>query len=452
MKDSRRNLFTLRAFLREYFDLQKERESQSEVIEDIRNGIEYKGSRLWILLLSILIASFGMNMNVVYVVIGAMLISPMLGPIMGIGLALGMNDFDLMKRSIKSYLITTFFSVVTATVYFLISPVTVVPSEFMFQTSPTFYNVLIALFGGLAGFIALSTTKKGTVLTGVAIVTALIPPLCTAGYGLSSGNLVYFLGALYLYFIDTVFIGFATFLGVRMFHFPKLAFVNKKREREVRRYMFVVVIVSMIPTLYLTSDIIQKAILNSRANRFVTEQFNFKGSNVLYNKCMFDHNGKPMIQVLMVGNEIPQTTIEQLKLKMHDYKLDNTELDVIQGMNREDVSAVVHGAMMNNAYHKDLPDIVPPMKKDNPHMEENQFMPDKELSTTLESEAKALFTHLKSLSIGQMLQTTNAQGKDTMIMAIVQFDQKPIKTEKDKLLNWLQIRMHNKKNINLVVK
>jgi uncharacterized hydrophobic protein (TIGR00271 family) len=450
MKDSRRNLFTLRAFLREYFDLQKERESQSEVIEDIRNGIEYKGSRLWILLLSILIASFGMNMNVVYVVIGAMLISPMLGPIMGIGLALGMNDFDLMKRSLQSYLMTTFFSVVTATVYFLISPTTVIKSEFMFQTSPTIYNVLIAFSGGFAGFIAMSSTKKGTVLSGVAIVTALIPPLCTAGFGLSTGNLVYFLGALYLYFIDTIFIGFATFLGVRMFRYPKMEFVNKKREWEVRKYMFLIVIISMIPTLYFTSDVIRTAIFTARANRFVTEQFNFKGSSVLYNKYSYNPNGDPVIQVLLVGKEISQASIDQLRMKMHDYKLDKTELDVMQGMNRNEVNAVVHGDM-SGSFHKDGPP-VPAMKKSEVSMDLNTFVPNKDLSSEIRPEARVLFNHLTTMSVGTMLQANDTQHPDTIIMVIAQFDQKPDDAEREKLSTWLQTRLHVSKNFSLIVK
>lgn len=336
MKDSRRNLFTLRAFLREYLNLQKGRENQSEVVEYISDSIEYKGSQLWILIFAILIASLGLNVNAIYAIVGAMLIAPMMGPIMGVGMSLGMNDFDLMKRSLKSYLITTLFSVGTSTIYFLISPITVAPSDFIFQTSPTIYNVMIALFGGLAGFIALSTSKKGTVLVGVAIVTALIPPLCTAGYGLSSGNFVIFLGALYLYFIDSICICFATFLGVRMLHYPKKEFVNKKQEWKVRKYMFLVVILSLIPTLYLTVGIIRTAIFNARANRFVTEQFNFRGSSVLYNKCSYNRDGRKVIQVVIVGKELPSTSIEQVRAKLPEYKLEQTELDVMQGTNSAD--------------------------------------------------------------------------------------------------------------------
>src|SRR5574344_90707 len=347
MKDSRRNYLTFRAFLKEYFDMQKEKENQSEVIEFIRNGIEYKGARLWILLISIVIASVGLNVNAIYVIIGAMLISPMMGPLMGIGLSLGMSDFKLMKRSLKSYLMTTLFSLVTSTIYFIISPISVVPSDFIFQTSPTFYNVMIAFAGGLAGFIALSTTKKGTVLVGVAIVTALIPPLCAAGYGLSSHNFIVFLGALYLYFIDSLFICVATFIGTRWFNYPKKEFVSKRQERRVRRYMYLVAFVSLCPAVYLTVGIIDTAIFNAHANRFVNEQFNFKGSNVIYNKCLNNPDGEKVIQVVLAGKELSSSAIEQVRAKLPEYQLSDVELEVLQGIKSGGISpSHIHGMMM----------------------------------------------------------------------------------------------------------
>ena len=182
----------------------------------MRKGVEFKGANLWILIFAIFMASLGLNVNSTAVIIGAMLISPLMGPIMGVGLSVGLNDFELMKRSLKSFLITTLFSVTTATIFFLVSPVAEGQSELLARTSPTIYDVFIALMGGLAGVTALSTKEKGNVIPGVAIATALMPPLCTAGYGLATGNLIYFLGAFYLYFINSVFISLATFLGVRV--------------------------------------------------------------------------------------------------------------------------------------------------------------------------------------------------------------------------------------------
>jgi len=452
MKDSRRNLFTLRAFLREYLNLQKGRENQSEVVEYISDSIEYKGSQLWILIFAILIASLGLNVNSIYAIVGAMLIAPMMGPIMGVGMSLGMNDFDLMKRSLKSYLITTLFCVGTSTIYFLISPITVAPSDFIFQTSPTIYNVMIALFGGLAGFIALSTSKKGTVLVGVAIVTALIPPLCTAGYGLSSGNFVIFLGALYLYFIDSICICFATFLGVRMLHYPKKEFVNKKQEWKVRKYMFLVVILSLIPTLYLTVGIIRTAIFNARANRFVTEQFNFKGSSVLYNKCSYNRDGRKVIQVVIVGKELPSTSIEQVRAKLPEYKLEQTELDVMQGTNSADLKNNPPMRDMMMGHRGDLP-MAPEQANRSAELELNKFQQNDQLSAELLSESKLLFPQVGSISVGNMLQsTTNPKQNDTLSMAMVHLDKKMSEKEKNKLSEWIQTRMKAKKNFSLIEK
>ena len=216
MKTDERNKFAIKSFLGEYLDLRKDKDNELATVDSIRKGVEFKGANLWILIFAIFMASLGLNVNSTAVIIGAMLISPLMGPIMGVGLSVGLNDFELMKRSLKSFLITTAFSVTTATIFFLLAPIAGSQSELLARTSPTIYDVFIALFGGLAGVVALSTKEKGNVIPGVAIATALMPPLCTAGYGLASGNLIYFLGAFYLYFINSVFISLATFLGMRI--------------------------------------------------------------------------------------------------------------------------------------------------------------------------------------------------------------------------------------------
>ena len=202
LKNNLKNVPYIKQFFSEYLDLRKDKDNEALIVESIRNGVEFKGTNLWILIFAIFIASLGLNVNSTAVIIGAMLISPLMGPIMGVGLAIGQNDFELLKRSLKSYLVATVFSVITATLYFSLTPLDEVQSELLARTSPTIYDVLIALCGGLAGIIALSTKEKGNVIPGVAIATALMPPLCTAGFGLATGNLLYFLGAFYLYFIN----------------------------------------------------------------------------------------------------------------------------------------------------------------------------------------------------------------------------------------------------------
>ena len=180
------------------FDVRQDKEDELDTIESIKKGVEFKGTNLWVLIFATFVASLGLNTNSTAVIIGAMLISPLMGPIMGFGLGLGISDFELIKRSFRNFATATIFSVITSTLYFLISPISEAQSELLARTQPTVYDVLIAFFGGLAGIVASSTKSKGNVIPGVAIATALMPPLCTAGFGLASGNLYYFFGAFYL--------------------------------------------------------------------------------------------------------------------------------------------------------------------------------------------------------------------------------------------------------------
>ncbi len=211
------------------FDVRQDKEDELETIDTISKGIEFKGTNLWVLIFATFIASLGLNTNSTAVIIGAMLISPLMGPIMGFGVGLGISDFDMIKRSFRNFATATIFSVITSSIYFMISPISEAQSELLARTQPTVYDVLIAFFGGLAGIIASSTKSKGNVIPGVAIATALMPPLCTAGYGIATGNLYYFFGAFYLFFINTVFISVATYLVVRVLKYPKIYIKIVKR-------------------------------------------------------------------------------------------------------------------------------------------------------------------------------------------------------------------------------
>lgn len=209
------------------FKLDSEKESLKTVITNIDNGVVFRGTNLWVLIFAIFVASLGLNVNSTAVIIGAMLISPLMGPIMGIGLGMGINDLVLLKRAINNFAIATGVALTTSTLFFLLSPLNDAHSEILARTSPTIYDVLIAFFGGFAGIVATSSKQKGNVIPGVAIATALMPPLCTAGYGLATLQLQFFYGAFYLFIINTVFIALATFIIVRLLHFPYKHFQNK---------------------------------------------------------------------------------------------------------------------------------------------------------------------------------------------------------------------------------
>ena len=422
MDSDKRNSFAVKTFLKEYLDLRKDKDNELETVDSIRKGVEFKGANLWILIFAIFMASLGLNVNSTAVIIGAMLISPLMGPIMGVGLSVGLNDFELMKRSLKSFLITTLFSVTTATIFFLVSPVAEGQSELLARTSPTIYDVFIALMGGLAGVTALSTKEKGNVIPGVAIATALMPPLCTAGYGLATGNLIYFLGAFYLYFINSVFISLATFVGVRVMHFQRKEFVDKNREKKVRKYIILIAVLTMCPAVYLTVGIIQDTFFESAANRFVNEQLSFENTQVLDKKIHHDGKGHE-IRIVLIGQEVPEASIAIARSKMKDYKLDNTKLIV--------------------DFYKNSEQRLVEQKQQIETLEQNleRYKTFDELGKKIIPELKVLYPSVKTVSISHAIElTVDSVRVDTVTLAVLKFGKHPAAHEKEKIAEWLKAR------------
>lgn len=440
--DSDRNLFVIKNFLKEYLDLRKDKDDELATVESIRKGVEFKGANLWILIFAIFMASLGLNVNSTAVIIGAMLISPLMGPIMGVGLSVGLNDFELMKRSLKSFLITTLFSVTTATIFFIVSPVAEGQSELLARTSPTIYDVFIALMGGLAGVVALSTKEKGNVIPGVAIATALMPPLCTAGYGLATGNLIYFLGAFYLYFINSVFISLATFIGVRVMHFQRKAFVDKNREKKVRKYIVLIAVLTMCPAVYLTVGIIQDTFFESSANKFINEQLAFENTQVLDKKIQHTANGHE-IRVVLIGEEVPEASIAIARSKMADYKLENTKLVVMQGMNYESVDISSIRAMVMEDFYKNSEQRLVEQTKKIASLEKDleRYRTFDGLSKALVPELKVLYPSVRSLSLSHAIEmTVDSMQTDTVLLAVMKFGKQPDAAEKAKIAEWLKAR------------
>ncbi len=440
-KEQPRNILAIKKFLNEYLDLRKDKYNELETIESIRKGVEFKGANLWILIFAIFMASLGLNVNSTAVIIGAMLISPLMGPIMGIGLAVGLNDFELMKRSLKSFLITTAFSVATATIYFLFTPLNEAQSELLARTSPTIYDVFIALFGGLAGVVALSTKDKGNVIPGVAIATALMPPLCTAGFGLATGNLIYFLGAFYLYFINSVFISVATFIGVRVMHFQRKEFVDKAKEKKVRQYIVLLVVLTMCPAIYLTVGIVKSTFFESAANNFINKELSFQNTQILDRKISYE---KREIKVVLIGTEVPDASIALARDKMKEYKLEKTTLIVHQGMNNEGVDISSIRAMVMEDFYKNSEQRLLEQQKKITLLESSlqTYKGYDELSKQLVPELQVLYPSTKSLSISRTVEmNVDSLRADTLILAVMKFDRILKSAEKDKISEWLKARL-----------
>lgn len=310
------------------FKISHEKEAYETVQANIESGVVFRGTNLWILIFAIIVASLGLNLNSPAVIIGAMLISPLMGPIMGIGLGVAITDIGLLRKAIYNYFIATIVALVTSTIFFLLSPLNAAHSEILARTSPTVYDVLIALAGGIAGIVATSSKLKGNVIPGVAIATALMPPLCTAGYGLATFNFSFFLGALYLFIINSVFIALATFIVVRILHFPYKHQQNKRSETIAHRIVWLVAIITLLPSLYFGYDMVQRDRFTKNANAFINAEVHFPNDYLLNKKI---DARKRNITLVFGGKEISALQIEQLKSEMKKYGLIKSTLEVKQG-------------------------------------------------------------------------------------------------------------------------
>lgn len=440
-----RNIFAIRAFFREYLDLRREKEHEADTIDSIQKGVEFRGTNLWVLIFAIFVACLGLTVNSTAVIIGAMLISPLMGPIMGIGLSVGINDIELMKRSAKSYLITTLFSVITATLFFLIFPVTGNQSELLARTSPTIYDVFIALMGGLAGIVATTSKNKGNVIPGVAIATALMPPLCTAGFGLATGNLVYFLGAFYLYFINSVFICAATLLCVRFLGFQKKKQVDAAREKQVRRYILALVIITMIPAIYLTVGILRDTYFDSAANRFIREQLSFDNTQVVDKRIT--RKGKDSeIRVVMVGQEVPDSTIAVARSRMGEYSLENARLVILQGVSGNtgtDLDITTLRSKVLEDFYQNGEERLrqQAVQIDSLERKLRQFKIYDELGNSIIPELKVLYPTIRTFSLSEAIEyDIDSLRTDTIPTAIVTTSKRLDAATLEKLTEWLKAR------------
>lgn len=326
-----------------------------EVIDErIRNGIHMRGATLWVLMFAILVASIGLNVNSAAVIIGAMLISPLMGPIMGVGYGVAIFDFELIKNALKSLGVAVLISLITSTIYFKISPLTDTGSELFSRTAPTIWDVLIALFGGLAGIVAATRDKKTNVVPGVAIATALMPPLCTAGYGLATGNLYFFLGAFYLFIINSVFIAFATILIVTLINPPEREYVDKRLETRVKRYVTVLVIVTVLPSIYLAIQLVKAEVFKSNAASFVAHEVN--GPDVHVAELQILPRTRE-IEVTLIGERIADKQIADLDRRMANYQLDGAKLTIHQAGDKTIDVTALKTSLLSDLYKESLNEI-----------------------------------------------------------------------------------------------
>jgi uncharacterized hydrophobic protein (TIGR00271 family) len=318
---------SLRAALAHRFSLRDDMADDAEIDRSVRAAVELRGATLWILMLAIVIASVGLNTNSTAVVIGAMLVSPLMGPIVGLGYGISIFDFALMRRALANLAIAAFISLITSTVYFLLSPLAEAQSELLARTTPSLWDVLIALAGGLAGIIGQTRRERSTVIPGVAIATALMPPLCTAGFGLAHGNWHVFGGAFYLFSINSVFIAFSAVIVIDFLRLPRHRFVEPGRERRVKRVFLAIVLLTALPSIYLAVRLVDNELFKSRARAFVHAQF--KGPQVHALETRVDA-GTRSIEVTLIGPPLSAPVIHAIEQQLAPAGLDDARLSVHQ--------------------------------------------------------------------------------------------------------------------------
>lgn len=435
----------LKEFIKKRFDLSEDQAPHSEVIAAVGKATEFKGTNLWILIFSIIVASVGLNMNSPAVIIGAMLISPLLGPIIGIGLAVGIYDFELIKKSYKNFLIATVISVLASTFYFFISPISDAQSELLARTSPNIYDVFIAFFGGLAGIVAHTRKDKfSTVVPGVAIATALMPPLCTAGYGLATGNLTYFFGAFYLFFINSVFIALSTFLIVRFLRFPFKEWVDKKQEKRVHNYIVALVVFTLVPSIYFGWQIVRKSIFERNANAFVATEFSIPKTQVL-NKTFVYSSDSSAINLLLVGKYVDDDVLALAENKLINYGLTNTKLIVQQGLGERDVMDLnmIKTSVLEDFYEEAAGKIKTQEEKiyflDT---ELNRYKTYEAATTELRNELIALDSQLEEIAIARTIRVNLQLDKtDTLFLALLNYKEGQAPSNRGRIENWLKARL-----------
>lgn len=418
----------------DYTNLNKGEEEKQKVLDYVMSNITFRGSNLWILACAIVVASIGLNVNSTAVIIGAMLISPLMGPIIGAGFGLGVYDFDLLKRSLKNLLIATVVGLLFSTIYFYISPFKDVQPELLSRTSPNIYDILIAFFGGLVGAIAITRVEKGNPIPGVAIATALMPPLCTAGYGIALGNFKFFFGAMYLYSINCVFICISTFFIVKYLKYPTKKQLDEKAQKQVKYIISGLITVLILPSIYFAYQLIEEKKYQHQIDLFTDNEFTNKGIAVLYKKTKFNQNPK-ILELGFLSKRYSAVEIKRLNQRLKVYDINNTTLTVIQDTTdlKSDILNEINFSK-SQLSQKDVS--ILSLKK--------QIIANRYDNKALLAEIKILFPDVENISLSNHVFNEGTDSLKTIPVLIYKSKKELELNTEQKLSLWLQQRLVKK--------
>lgn len=414
--------------LKELFTLEIHRASDEEIHNNILSGVEIRGGNLAILFCAIFIASLGLNVNSTAVIIGAMLISPLMGPIIAIGYGIGTHDFEIIKKAIKILTIEIIISMITSILYFSITPLKEAGSEIMARTSPTIWDVMIAFIGGLAGIIGVTRREKTNVIPGVAIATALMPPLCTAGFGLATMQGDIFLGAFYLFLINSVFISLSTYVVTKLLKLPIKSYLDEKVQKKMRATIFSIMVVTVIPSIFIAYNIVVENITSTNINKFVKSELNFAQTRVI---AQYFDNKEKKLEVVLVGEQISKDVEKFLEQKMKEYSLENISLIFNQGGNNisslEEVEKLKESFL--NQMKKNEEVILEVQKNGN----NTKNIDNKKII----EEVKILFPNIEDLGINSIFMSD--KNKEALVVIIKSSDEFE-KENLNKLEAWLKVK------------
>ena len=435
-------------FFKELLDISKDTDREA-TIEGVKKDISFKGHNAWILIFSVFVASIGLNVSNTAVVIGAMLISPLMGPIVGLGLSVAINDVETLRKSLINLGVMVVLSVITAYLYFTISPLTKETPELLARTYPTILDVLIAIFGGLALIVA--KTKKGTmasVIFGVAIATALMPPLCTVGYGLAVGNLQYAGGAIYLFSINAVFIALTSFLLAKILRFPMVKYANSKHRKRIAQIATIISVIVIVPSIILFLNLLEIEVFDNKAKEFIATNVKYDGTVIL--KSNQDHD-TDKIEIFLIGRLVPNITINKWKEELKkNTVLENTNLQVFQAADQSgemamELSGKLKFDILDELYEKNEQLLKDKEAKIKFLENELTSLKIKELRfDEISKEVKINYSEIIALSYYNKV-TTNFKTTDTIPVIAITWDKKYAKKNREKdakrLNNWLRYKL-----------
>lgn len=330
----------IKNFFAEYFSVEDNRASNMEIRATMVSGSKLKGANMCILVLAIIIACVGLNMNSTATVIGAMLISPLMGCILGTAYGIATNDLKFAKKALIGLAIQILICMATATIYFVITPISTTSHELLVRTSPTIWDVLIAIAGGLAGIIGVTRKEKTNVIPGVAIATAIMPPLCTAGFGIATMQWRYFLGAVYLFFINAFFICISAVIVLRLMRIPKKEGIDEKR---LHRDLIILSIVTILPSIYLGYKIVDETVIQNKVQSYINNEFQYEDTQVVSSEF---EKEKGKIEVAVIGKILDENEILNLTNKLKDYNLQDmklkiTQTEVEEGISKDEIEKLI---------------------------------------------------------------------------------------------------------------